>query len=307
MTDFRRHYNTGQLGAERAAQLEKLGMVWSSFDAGFEEGLIAAGAWAAEHEVGLAAPVESTHGEYPVGRWLKNQRAAARRAVELKQCRAAGLPEPAGGATPLSDERRQALDEIDPGWCPNWGIDWQRLFRHAWNHIKSGDALPGKADPSGANGEDWGKWAAAQRAGFAKLSTTQQRMLTSVLGISAASAKRTRAEMWSQNLTAARQYRDREGHLEVPRSHTERINGEVVRLGAWVSQQRVKASKLTPQRVQELSDLGMRWVLIEEPTSSLGIRFATSAVVLGPGVADQARSGAWPGTRRRPGGTSSRG
>ncbi|MGP4001510.1 DEAD/DEAH box helicase family protein [Streptomyces sp. 8N706] len=71
VTDCRRHYNAGRLDAERTAQLEKLGMVWSSFDAGFEEGLAAAASWAAEHEVGLAAPVDAAHGEYPVGRWLK--------------------------------------------------------------------------------------------------------------------------------------------------------------------------------------------------------------------------------------------
>ncbi|WP_257153889.1 helicase associated domain-containing protein [Streptomyces lunaelactis] len=110
-----------------------------------------------------------------------------------------------------------------------------------------------------AEGEDLGKWAAAQRAGFAKLTATQQWMLTSVLGVTVAPAKRTRAEMWAQNLAAASQYQEREGHLEVPRSHTENIDGETVRLGAWVSQQRVKAAKLSPERVEELSALGMRW------------------------------------------------
>ncbi|WP_351233272.1 Helicase associated domain protein [Streptomyces sp. NPDC002133] len=259
VTDCRRHYNTGRLDADRSAQLEALGMVWSSFDAGFEEGLAAAAAWAAEHQVGLAAPVDATHGEHPVGRWLKNQRAAARRAAELERCRAAGLPEPEGGTTPLSDDRRQALEEIDPGWCPAWGIDWQRAFRLAWNHIKAGNPLPDKADQTVVDGEDLGKWAAAQRAGFAKLSGTQQWMLTRVLGIAAAPAKRTRAEMWEQNVAAARQYREREGHLEVPRSHTEAVGDQTMRLGAWISQQRMKAAKLAPERVKELSTLGMRW------------------------------------------------
>ncbi|MDH2393381.1 Helicase associated domain protein [Streptomyces sp. HNM0663] len=261
VTDCRRNYNAGRLDAERTAQLEKLGMVWSSFDAGFEEGLAAAAAWAAEHEVGLAAPVDATQGEYPVGRWLKNQRAAARKADELERRRAVGVPEPDGGAAPLSDERRQALENIDPGWCPNWGIDWQRCFRLAWNHTKAGNPLPDKAGQAVADGEDLGKWAAAQRASFAKLTATQQWMLTSVLGITAAPAKRSRAEMWSQNLAAARQYREREGHLEVPRSHTEQIGEQAVRLGAWISQQRVKASKLAPERVEELTALGMRWAL----------------------------------------------
>lgn len=259
VTDCRRHYNADRLDAERAAQLQALGMVWSHFDAGFEEGLAAAAAWADEHEVGLAAPVDAVVGEYPVGRWLKNQRAAARRAAELDRCRAEGLPEPQSGTAPLSDERRQALEEIDPGWCPTWSIDWQRAFRLAWLHTKSGGILPEEAGVAVADGEDLGKWAAAQRAGFATLTATQQWMLTSVLGIAAAPAKRTRAEMWAQNLAAARQYHEREGHLEVPRSHTEQIGDQAIRLGAWISQQRVKSAKLSPERVAELSTLGMRW------------------------------------------------
>ena len=259
VTDCRRHFNAGRLDTERTTQLNRLGMVWSSFDASFEEGLAAAAAWVAEHKVGLATPVDAVYGEYPVGRWLKNQRAAARKAEELERCRTVGLPEPDGGTAPLSDERRQALEEIDPGWCPNWGIDWQRLFRLAWNHTKAGNTLPDKAGLVVADGEDLGQWVAAQRAGFAKVSATQQWLLTSVLGVTAAPAKRTRAEMWDTNVAAARQYREREGHLEVPRSHTEQIGGQAVRLGAWISQQRVKAAKLMPERVKELSALGMRW------------------------------------------------
>ncbi|WP_326608996.1 helicase associated domain-containing protein [Streptomyces scopuliridis] len=67
VADCRRHYNAGGLDDERTTQLEMLGMVWSSFDAGFEEGLAAAAAWAAEHEAGLAVPVDATYDEYPVG------------------------------------------------------------------------------------------------------------------------------------------------------------------------------------------------------------------------------------------------
>ena len=194
-----------------------------------------------------------------MGRWLKNQRAAARKADEIERCRAAGLPDPEGGTAPLSDDRRQALEEVDSGWCPNWGIEWQRLFRLAWSRVKAGNMLPDKAGLVVVDGDDLGKWAAAQRASFTRLTTTQQWMLTRMLNITAAPAKRTRAEMRAQNVAAARQYYQREGHLEVPRSHTEHINGEAVRLGAWISQQRVKAAKLTSEQTKELSAFGMRW------------------------------------------------
>ncbi|MEW2085772.1 hypothetical protein [Streptomyces sp. NPDC005283] len=59
-------------------------------------------------------------------------------------------------------------------------------------------------------------------------------MLTSVLGITAAPAKRTPSRSWYWRAAARR-------------------------LGAWISQQRVKAAKQVPERVEELSVLGMRW------------------------------------------------
>ncbi|MFE5711983.1 Helicase associated domain protein [Streptomyces sp. NPDC056501] len=243
ITDCRRHYKAGNLDGGRIVQLEKLGVLWSLFDARFDEGLAAAAAWAAASGVGLAAPVDADFAGYPVGRWLKNQRAAARRAK-----------------APLSPERRAALAEIDPGWCPEWSIDWQRAFRLAQHHVSAGGALPAGPGLLVEDGEDLGRWAAAQRQGFGKLTGQQQELLAS-LGITsaAAPAKRSREEMWAHNLRAAAQYRAREGHLDVPRSHTEVVEGEAVRLGAWISQQRVKSGKLSVQRVEELSALDMRW------------------------------------------------
>ncbi|MER8006860.1 helicase associated domain-containing protein [Streptomyces sp. NPDC094149] len=59
-----------------------------------------------------------------------------------------------------------------------------------------------------------------------------------------------------------------EGHLRVPRKHTETIRASgdgnggqetVVKLGAWIDNTRRRAAKLTPQRRTDLDALGMRW------------------------------------------------
>ncbi|WP_327129927.1 helicase associated domain-containing protein [Streptomyces sp. NBC_01727] len=62
---------------------------------------------------------------------------------------------------------------------------------------------------------------------------------------------------------------EREGHLRVHRKHVETITisedgGEEqeqrpLRLGAWVGNQRSRAATLTPERVEQLSQIGMRW------------------------------------------------
>jgi hypothetical protein len=70
------------------------------------------------------------------------------------------------------------------------------------------------------------------------------------------------------HLTAATQFYEREGHLRVPRKHVETItvgaDGEdqeqrELRLGAWVGNQRSRAATLTPERIEHLSAIGMRW------------------------------------------------
>ncbi|MFD4262254.1 helicase associated domain-containing protein [Streptomyces sp. NPDC058534] len=98
----------------------------------------------------------------------------------------------------------------------------------------------------------------------------QQWMCEQVLGIEPAAEdekpqpRRTQADKWAMNYEAAKQFFEREGHLRVPRKHIERIVGEdqeerELRLGAWIGNQRSRAATLSPERVEQLSAIGMRW------------------------------------------------
>ncbi|MFI8351437.1 helicase associated domain-containing protein [Streptomyces sp. NPDC085596] len=103
------------------------------------------------------------------------------------------------------------------------------------------------------------------------MTTVQQWMCEQILGITPAAEdekptpRRTQADKWALNYQAARQFFEREGHLQVPRKHIERIAvGEDQeerehRLGAWISNQRSRAAMLSPERVEQLSEIGMRW------------------------------------------------
>jgi len=58
------------------------------------------------------------------------------------------------------------------------------------------------------------------------------------------------------------QYRSREGHPDVPALHIEILDGQEVRLGAWVGyvRQRRRAGKLSEERVESLSYvIGWKW------------------------------------------------
>ncbi|MFF0164117.1 Helicase associated domain protein [Streptomyces sp. NPDC005263] len=268
IADARRFYARGDMGEDRVAQLEKLGMVWSHFDVAWEECLAAVRGWAAEHGHALA-PLDATYQGSKVGIFLKNARAAARKAAEIEQRRAEGLPvQSSAGA--LSDERREQLEEIDASWCPSWPVTWQRCFHLVRMHLDSGEALPTEAGEVLRQGEDLGRWVQSVRLGWDQLTTVQQWMCEQVLGIEPAAEdekpppRRTQADKWAMHYAAAKQFYEREGHLQVPRKHVERIVGEDQeerehRLGAWIGNQRSRAATLTPERMEQLSAIGMRW------------------------------------------------
>ncbi|MFJ3251171.1 Helicase associated domain protein [Streptomyces sp. NPDC086782] len=268
IADNRRFYARGDMDEDRVEQLEKLGMVWSHFDVAWEEGLAAARGWAAEAGH-LLAPLDATFQGYKVGTWLKNARAAARKAAEIEQRRAEGLPvESSAGA--LSEMRREQLEDIDPSWCPAWPVEWQRAFHLVRLHLEAGRPLPTSPGDVVHQGEDLGRWVRSVRLGWDNLTTVQQWLCEQVLGIEPAAEdekpppRRTQADKWAMNYEAARQFFKREGHLRVPRKHVERIVGEdqeerELRLGAWIGNQRSRAATLSPERVEQLSAIGMRW------------------------------------------------
>ncbi|MET9499445.1 helicase associated domain-containing protein [Streptomyces sp. NPDC006552] len=121
----------------------------------------------------------------------------------------------------------------------------------------------------------------AQRYGFEQLLPAQQWLLEHVLGIEAARederpVKLTQDHKWTLNLAAARQFHNREGHLNVPREHVEALpvalagpaatgrettpEGTVrVDLGMWTANTRRRADRLTEERRTALDQLDMRW------------------------------------------------
>ncbi|MCX5401326.1 helicase associated domain-containing protein [Streptomyces sp. NBC_00102] len=75
---------------------------------------------------------------------------------------------------------------------------------------------------------------------------------------------RAQAGKGTANLTACPQCFEREGRLkgpaQVPRKHVVLFeDGRERRLGAWVNNQRSSAGALAPERMEQLSEVGVRW------------------------------------------------
>ncbi|MET9914612.1 Helicase associated domain protein [Streptomyces sp. NPDC006476] len=262
VADQRRYYAAGVLEASRVAELEALGMVWSVQASAWETGLAVARSYAATH--GHFLPAASVvWDDFPIGVWAKNQRAAARKTYQNAARREAGeVGVPSAGE--LSESRLEALADIDPGWCPAWDIAWQRSYRLTLTHLRAGGALPTAAGQLIVQGEDLGAWVAGQKAAWPQL-TPAQAYLLETLGVDPDDAQgarpgpRSQDERWAINLAAARQFHAREGHLRPARKHVEVVDGEEIKLGAFLDNTRRRAAKLSPERRADLDHLGMRW------------------------------------------------
>lgn len=247
-------YAAGQMSGARVERLEKLGMIWDPADAEWWDNLAAARAYYDEHG-SLAAPRGAYALSRPVGQWLTNQRR--------------------DGVLDGHPGRAAALADIDPDWNPRalgWTVDWQRRYSALHALVEAGGTLEEILPGVTVGGEDIGRWLQQQRQSWGELAEGQRERLA-VLGVgpaptdpvqTAVKAPGGRAAAFERGLRAAAQYVAREGDLTVPRGHIEAVVDEdgqehAVRLGVWLSNQRARRTKLPQERVEQLSEVGMRW------------------------------------------------
>ncbi|MFB6582756.1 Helicase associated domain protein [Streptomyces sp. NPDC056402] len=263
LSDQRRTFRAGAMTGERAAELEELGIVWDTADAGFETNLGAARTYHALHGT-LAAPRGATILDIAIGQYLTNIR------------RPGGL-----GKDPDRAQRRAAaLAAIDPDWNPGtlgWTVDWQRHYAYLAQLLAEGARLTAIVPGVTRHGEDVGRWLASQRQNWDRLNEEQQRRLAT-LGVkpqTAVQARKTAAktttatgprpggEAFQKGLEALQQYKARTGSVTVSRGHVETVDVDgqkhTVRLGIWLSNTKARRDKLNPDQLQALAELGMRW------------------------------------------------
>ncbi|MFB7763498.1 DEAD/DEAH box helicase [Streptomyces xiamenensis] len=174
-----------------------------------------------------------------------------------------------GGLGRHALQRGADLAAIDPDWnCP-WDTAWHRMYVAVKQYVKLGGSLADLTEDTTAHGEPVLPWIARQQAGWDRLKEEQRERLAD-LGVhprtvlpGAAPTKKARGPRvpWEHYLAAARQYRDREQHLKVPRSHIEvtEIDGETRRipLGTWRANLRQRRDKITAEQASDLNGVGL--------------------------------------------------
>ncbi|MEU5288571.1 Helicase associated domain protein [Streptomyces sp. NPDC020755] len=246
VTEQRRAFRAGTLKAWRTDLLNEVGMVWSVGDAAFWKNLGAARAYYAVHST-LACPRSAVMDGVAVGQWVAN------------------LRKPGGlGSDPVrADERRRALEAIDPDWNPQWPVEWQRHYAAArillGEEQGPADVLPGVT----VNGIDVGTWIAKQTdPSIWNTLLPEQSERLEALGLTpraTPAGKERGAGAFERGIVALTQYTAREGRVVVPRTHIEETPHGAVRLGTWISNTRTRRDKLSTEQREQLATLGIDW------------------------------------------------
>ncbi|MER5974517.1 Helicase associated domain protein [Streptomyces sp. NPDC002055] len=260
VSEQRRAFRAGTLKAWRAELLDELGMVWSVTDARFYKNLSAARAYYAMHRT-LVAPKDAVIDGVAVGQWLANLR------------KPGGLGKDEERAT----ERREALERIDPYWNPPWPVVWQQRYAALAAVLDDGATLAEILPGVTVAGQDIGTWLHAQRTGWEQLSAGQRERLAE-LGIEPlpatekeAPAKEVKTRKgvsaaFERGIAALAQYKNREGHVKVPRAHTETVvvddQEHPIKLGVFLSNTRSRRGKLTTDALRQLAGLGLEWATV---------------------------------------------
>ncbi|GAB7035975.1 Helicase associated domain protein [Streptomyces sp. NPDC021749] len=251
VSEQRRAFRTGTLKAWRAELLDEVGMVWSVADARFYKNLSAARKYFTTHRT-LAAPKDAVVDGVAVGQWLANLR------------KTGGLGKDVERAT----QRREALERIDRDWNPPWPFDWQQRYAALAAVLADGATLAEIQPGVTINGHDIGTWLHMQRQGWERLSNGQRERLTE-LGVEPLPAdavqgpekgRKGSTGAFERGIAALAQYKGREGHVKVPRAHTEQLeDGSEVKLGVFLSNTKTRRAKLTPDKLRQLAELGLEW------------------------------------------------
>jgi len=228
----------GKLSSTRIEQLEKVGVVvWSEQDQKWEN-MFAHLVQFKEREGHCNVPQRRDNDTKKLGVWLIRQRAMKRM----------------GKIDPV---RQQRLEDI--------GIVWVLRLRRKWED--SFAILVGFKEREGhcnvprmheENGLNLGQWLIRQKKGnlAGNLDSSQQKVLNKI-GI----VWEMPGNSWEDLFALLVQFKEREGHCNVPRKHKE--NG--MKLGAWIHNQNTmkKSGKLSSIRLQQLNDIGIIWDRLE--------------------------------------------
>ncbi|MFE1764019.1 Helicase associated domain protein [Streptomyces angustmyceticus] len=238
-------YANGSLAPDRAFALTTLNISWPHPPDSFEYRLDKAVTCASKHGT-LSLVTAADSADRQLIRWLVRQRALA-------------------DSGRLHSARIDALNAVDPWWNPPWGVHWQHTYTCIRRQLATSNGTRPHR-PAPAPDEDSATWLEHQITQLHNLHPQQVQLLAQLASryshlhphamlLLTQPAPRTRA--FCRSLAAARQFKQREGHLEVPLQHRENVRGDEVLLGRWIKKCRTNTAQMTAPQIAALKALGI--------------------------------------------------
>ena len=238
INNARKCRNDGKLTEERIRQLDQLGMIWSVFDAKWEQGYALAMNYAAEHG-DLNVPVNYTTEEgEKLGAWILNQRTAYTKEM-------------------LSQDQIGRLEKIGIYWGNRNERQWNEVYGAAKRYFEANGNLDVPVAYVSPEGYALGKWVRRQQYAYrnpekSNAILSQERIeLLDAIGM-----QWEKPDSWQHRYELAQEYKKECGNLEIPAKYK---TADGIWLSRWVyNQKRLLQSgsgKLSEEQKKKLKEL----------------------------------------------------
>ena len=238
INNARKRRNDGKLIEERIRQLDQMGMIWSVFDAKWEQGYALAMNYAAKHG-DLNVPVNYTTEEgEKLGAWILNQRTAY--AKEM-----------------LSQDQIGRLEKIGIYWGNRNDRQWNEVYGAAKRYFEANGNLDVPVAYVSPEGYALGKWVRRQQYAYrnpekSNAILSQERIeLLDAVGM-----QWEKPDSWQHRYELAQEYKKQYGNLEIPAKYK---TADGIWLSRWVYNQKQLlqsgSEKLSEEQKEQLEKL----------------------------------------------------
>ena len=238
----------GCLTRSQVLRLDALGMIWEKrLESAWENAFTHAEAYRLEYGNLLIPAQYCSPDGFRLGRWISN----------LRQQRANGERQGL-----LTKERIARLDALGMAWDAV-SERWEKNYAEAVHYFNMYGSLNVPSDYKTRSGFALGAWLRNMRRAYREKSknlTSTQIARLETIGMTWEAGHEAR---WAEAYLAAKNYFLQQGNLNVPVDY---IAPDGIALGKWVARQRTayqhpeKAhSRLTPERIHLLEQIGMQW------------------------------------------------
>ena len=238
INNARKRRNDGKLTEERIRQLDQMGMIWSVFDAKWEQGYALAMNYAAKHG-DLNVPVNYTTEEgEKLGAWILNQRTAY-----VKEM--------------LSQDQIGRLEKIGIYWGNRNDRQWNEVYGAAKRYFEANGDLDVPVAYVSPEGYALGKWVRRQQYAYRNpeksnaILSPQRVALLDAIGM-----QWEKHDPWQHRYELAQEYKKQYGNLEIPAKYK---TADGIWLSRWVYNQKQLlqsgSEKLSEEQKKKLKEL----------------------------------------------------